>query len=236
MNTRGLRRYIDDLLNGRRPRQFDADGFEAAQIRTAIQLRAARTASDAPNEHFLTDLHRRLAAQMPRGQETPNPLNGAHPTRRQVVVAASAAALAGGGGIVAGATRARVDFDGHSRAEGPWMQPSDGSWQVVAASADVPAGEMHPFDVGSVVGFVRRVNGQPEAISGVCTHQGCRLWFDQPLDQLRCPCHSTSFSPTGQVLSHLLRIAPDPLPRLEVRELGGSIEVFVADKTPTEPA
>ena len=236
MNTRGLRRYVDDLLDGRRPRPFDADGFEAAQIRTAVELRAARTASDAPREHFLTNLHRRLAARMPPGQETPDPLPGPHATRRQVVVAASAAALAGGVGVVAGAATGRVIPDGHSRADRPWMQPSDGSWRVVAASADVPAGVMYPFDVGSVVGFVRRVNGQPEAISGVCTHQGCRLWFDQPLDQLRCPCHSTSFSPTGQVLSHLLPIAPDPLPRLEVRQLDGSIEVFVADKPPTEPA
>ena len=236
MSARGLRRYIDDLLDGRRPRPFDADDFEAAQIRTAIELRAARTASGAPSEHFLTDLHRRLAARMPGGQDTPDPLPGPHATRRQVVVAASAAALAGGGGIVAGATSARVDFDGHSRADRPWMQPSDGGWQVVAASADVPAGVMHPFDVGSVVGFVGRVNGQPEAVSGVCTHQGCRLWFDPPLDQLRCPCHSTSFSPTGQVLSHLLPTVPEPLPRLEVRELDGSIEVFVAVKPPTEPA
>src|SRR4029079_7123852 len=39
----------------------DADRFEAAQIRTAIELRAARTASDAPSEDFLTDLQRRLA-------------------------------------------------------------------------------------------------------------------------------------------------------------------------------
>ena len=236
MNARGLRRYVDDLLCGRRPRPFDADRFEAAQIRTAIELRAARTASGAPSEHFLTDLQRRLAARVPGARETPDPLNGPHATRRQVVVAASAAALAGGGGIVAGAATGHVFPDGHSRADRPSMQPSDGSWQVVAASADVPAGVMHPFDVGSVVGFVRRVNGQPEAISGVCTHQGCRLWFDRPLDQLRCPCHSTSFSPTGQVLGHLLRVAPDPLPRLEVRELGGSIEVFVAEKTPTEPA
>ena len=164
------------------------------------------------------------------------PPNGPHATRRQVVVAASAAALAGSAGVVAGAATERVAPDGRSRANRPSMQPSDGSWQVVAASADVPAGVMRPFDVGSVVGFVRRVNGQPEAISGVCTHQGCRLWFDRPLDQLHCPCHSTSFSPTGQVLGHLLRIAPDPLPRLDVRELDGSIEVFVAEKPPTEPA
>jgi cytochrome b6-f complex iron-sulfur subunit len=236
MNARGLHRYVDALLDGRRPRPFDADDFEAAQIRTAIELRAARTASDSPSEHFLTDLHRLLAARIPHGQDTPRPLPGPHPTRRQVVVGASAAALSAGAGIVAGATSARVIPDRHARDDEPSMQPSDGSWQVVAASADVPAGVMHPFDVGSVVGFVRRVNGQPEAISGICTHQGCRLWFDGSLDQLRCPCHSTWFSPTGQVLSHLLPSAPDPLPRLQVRELDGSIEVLVAVKPPTQPA
>jgi cytochrome b6-f complex iron-sulfur subunit len=132
MNARGLRRYVDDLLDGRRPRPFDADGFEAAQIRTAVELRAARTASDAPSEHFLTDLRRRLAARMPPGQETPDHLPGPHATRRQVVIAASAAALAGGAGIAAGATSARVDFDGHSRADRPWMQPSDGGWRVAS--------------------------------------------------------------------------------------------------------
>ena len=160
---------------------------------------------------FLTDLQRRLAARIPGAQETADPLNGPHATRRQVVVAASAAALAGGAGVVAGAATERVAPDGHSRADRPSMRPSDGSWQVVAASADVPAGVMHPFDVGSVVGFVRRVNGQPEAISGVCTHQGCRLWFDRPLDQLRCPCHSTSFSPTGQVLEPSAANRPRPV-------------------------
>jgi Rieske Fe-S protein len=209
--------------------------LEAAQIRTAIELRAAGTASDAPSGHFLTNLHRRLAARITGVHDTPDPLNGPHATRRQVVIAASGAALAGSAGIVAGAT-VRAIPDGHSRADRPSMQPADGSWQVVAASPDVPSHVMYPFDVGSVVGFVRRVNGQPEAISAVCTHQGCRLWFDQPLDQLHCPCHSTSFSPTGQVLSHLLPIAPDPLPRLEVRELDGFIEVLVAGKPPTEPA
>jgi Rieske Fe-S protein len=90
---------------------------------------------------------------------------------------------------------------------------------------------MRPFEVGSLIGFVRRVDGRAEAISGVCTHQGCRLWFDKPDDTLRCPCHTTSFTPTGQVVAHQLPIAPKPLPRLEVREANGSIEVFA----PTPP-
>ena len=123
---------------------------------------------------------------------------------------------------------------GHVRAGGDALPPSvagqltpnDGRWQRVAASSDVPDGTMHPFDLGSVTGFVRRVDGKPQAISGVCTHQGCRLWFDAPDDTLRCPCHTTSFSPTGQVLTHQLPIAPKPLPTLMVREVNGVIEVF----------
>ena len=96
----------------------------------------------------------------------------------------------------------------------------------VAASSDVPDGVMHPFDLGSVNGFVRRVDGKPEAVSGVCTHQGCRLWFDAADDRLNCPCHTTSFAPSGQVLTHQLPIAPKPLPKLMVREVNGVIEVF----------
>lgn len=48
MNARGLRRYVDDLLRGRRPRPFLPDDFEAAQLRTAIELRAARPDSKWP--------------------------------------------------------------------------------------------------------------------------------------------------------------------------------------------
>ena len=226
MNTRALRRYIDDLLRGRRPKPFRPDDFEAAQIRTAIDLQAARQDGDAPREEFLTDLHRRLAAQHD-GIERPAPKKNA--TRRNVIVGTSAAAAA----AVAAVSIDRALVDGVQVANGPSggsreLTPSDGRWMRVAGSADVTDdGTMRPFDVGSVIGFVRRVHGKPEALSGVCTHQGCRLWFDAPDDRLRCPCHSTSFSPAGQVLTHQLPIAPKPLPTLMVREQDGVIEVFV---------
>jgi nitrite reductase/ring-hydroxylating ferredoxin subunit len=233
MNARGLRRYVDDLLGGRRPKAFHPDDFEAAQMRTAIDLQAARLGSDAPREQFLTDLQRRLASQM-EGRDTPAKRPSA--TRRQVIVGTSAAAAAVAAGAGAGIAADRVLGDRRTSDEassGGDMVPNDGTWQVVASSSDVPDGAMHPFDLGSVVGFVRRVDGKPEAISGVCTHQGCRLWFDKPGDQLRCPCHTTSFSPTGQVLTHQLPISPKPLPRLEVREANGVIEVLAPQKPPT---
>ena len=231
MNARGLRRYVDDLLRGRRPKAFAPDDFEAAQIRTAIELRAARPEGDAPREEFLTDLHRRLAEQMagaPR-ELVPKP----NTTRRQVIVGTSAAAAAAVTAV--SIDRALTGSPNDVPAVAGELKPNDGSWQRVAASSDVPDGRMHPFDLGSVSGFVRRVDGKPQAVSGVCTHQGCRLWFDAPDDRLRCPCHSTSFSPAGEVLTHQLPIAPKPLPALMVREVNGVIEVL-APTQPDQPA
>jgi cytochrome b6-f complex iron-sulfur subunit len=234
MNTRGLRRYVDDLLRGRRPKPFQPDDFEAAQIRTAIDLQAARLGSDAPREEFLTDLRRRLAAQADSASQ---PADKPGTTRRHVIVGTSAAAAAAVAAV--SIDRALIDSgqvaDGDNKYNSGELTPNTGRWTRVAASAQVPEGAMRPFDLGSVVGFVRRVDGKPEAVSGVCTHQGCRLWFDAPDDRLRCPCHSTSFSPAGQVLTHQLPIAPKPLPTLMVREQDGAIEVFVPPR-PNEPA
>jgi cytochrome b6-f complex iron-sulfur subunit len=229
-----MRRYVDDLLRGRRPKPFASDDFEAAQIRTAIELRAARQVPDAdaaPRPEFLDDLHRRLAEQM---AGTPaQPATKPNATRRQVIVGTSAAAAA----AITAVSLDRAVIG--SVTEGPAvagdLKPNDGRWQRVAASSEVPDGRMHAFDLGSVSGFVRRVDGKAQAVSGICTHQGCRLWFDAPDDRLRCPCHSTSFSPAGEVLTHQLPIAPKPLPTLMVREVDGAIEVF-APPHPDQPA
>jgi nitrite reductase/ring-hydroxylating ferredoxin subunit len=233
MNARGLRRYLDDLLSGRRPRPFQPNDFEADQVRTAIDLQAARMGADAPRQEFLTDLHSRLAAQM-KDTPTSAPVTRIPAaTRRQVMVGTSAAVAA----VAVDRFVVRGDEPSASSttADGGELMPNKGTWQPVTKSADISSdGVMHAFEVGSIVGFVRRVDGQPEAVSGVCTHQGCRLWFDKPDDRLRCPCHSTSFSPQGQVLAHQLSIPPIPLPKLKVRDNNGAIEVF-APVEPTQP-
>ena len=233
MNARGMRKYIDDLLRGRRPKAFQPDDFEAAQIRTAIELRAARPGDDAPRQEFLNDLHARLAEQMTGAPSDVTPMLRQNTTRRQVIVGTSAAAAAAVTAV--SVDRLVVGRQAEAPAASGELTPNDGRWMRVAASSEVPNGVMHPFDLGSVNGFVRRVNGKPEAVSGVCTHQGCRLWFDASDDRLRCPCHTTSFAPSGQVLTHQLPIAPKPLPTLMVREVDGAIEVF-APAGPVAPA
>src|SRR4029077_15706953 len=100
MNAQGFRRYVDDLLRGRRAKPYRPDDFEAAQIRVAIDLRAARRGAAARRRGFRPDLHRRLAAQMEGDQPPAATVSWLHASRRQMMVGLSAGA--GGGGAPGG--------------------------------------------------------------------------------------------------------------------------------------
>src|SRR5205807_763326 len=102
-----------------------------------------------------------------------------------------------------------------------------GTWQNVASDTDLPEGAVLPFDLGAVTGFVRRVSGRVQAVSGVCTHQGCRLHLDTPGGKLACPCHGATFSLAGAPLTRPHGSSPLPaLPRLPVRIEGGQVQVY----------
>lgn len=231
MSGRTVRRFVEGLLTGRRTDRARPDDIEAQEMRIAIELRAARTGSDSPREEFVTDLHRRLAGQLGDGSETRSPLTG---SRRQVVIGTGLAAASAATGIVIGRNLLAREPAPSEAAPRPQsvLRPTSGTWRAVGASADLPKGGALGFDLGSVRGFVHRGDERLEAVSGICTHQGCKLWLDAPDGRLRCPCHSTSFALTGQTLTHQLPTAPAPLPKFEVREIDGMIEVFA----PTEPA
>jgi nitrite reductase/ring-hydroxylating ferredoxin subunit len=69
--------------------------------------------------------------------------------------------------------------------------------------------------------------GTIKAVSAVCTHQGCLLLLDAAAHRLRCPCHPTVFSVTGQLISYSLATPPANLPALHARVRDGQIEVLV---------
>lgn len=221
---RGLVRYLEDLLGQRRPRRFRAQPPDDAIVQTAVALRAARPGSGEPREAFVADLHERLRAEL-----SPEPVLEPprwRTSRRQFVqvasVAATAAALgAGVDHLVESPGRSRPA----ARADGT-LTPNTGRWQSIVASSELAEGDVRSFEVGSVVGFVARTGGQVAAVSGVCTHQACRLAFAVQTRRLNCPCHNASFALTGDVVTHQLKIAPAPLPHLPVREVDGTVEVF----------
>ncbi|PXX62244.1 Rieske Fe-S protein [Nocardia tenerifensis] len=229
MSEREVDRYVEDLLAGHRPRSFRPDESDAQDMRAAIELRAGRLGSQAPSEEFLAELQRRLATELE--EPAPDNSSGGSTRRRQLLIGTSVAAAAAAVGAVTEYTVTGTPEPNAPAAQST-LTPGNGAWLPVAASAALPEGGTLHFDVGTVSGFIRRDKGIPAAVSGVCTHQGCRLWLDAPADRLRCPCHSTSFSTAGEVLTHQLPIAPAPLPIVQVRESNGVIEVFA----PTEPA
>jgi nitrite reductase/ring-hydroxylating ferredoxin subunit len=221
------RRFIADLLRGRRPRSFRADDADAAQLRAAITLRSAQPGSAAPREEFVTDLHRRLAAEL-TGQPTDpaqtQPKQPVNRTRRRLVQATSLAAAAAAVGAVVDHTVTRPSLAGSGEAQ--TLTPTTGQWRTVSASADLTEGAVQAFDLGSVIGFVERTGGRLRAVSGVCTHLGCRLALDAPARRLDCPCHRTSFALNGELLTHQLPVAPPALPHLQVREADGAVQIY----------
>ncbi len=217
---RKLTRYVEDLLGRRRPRRFDATADDAAVARAAITLRAARPGSDEPRAAFVAELHDRLAAEL---GATPEPQ--ARPaTRRQFVQVASVAASAAALG--AGVVKAVSGESPHRPSAEPTLSPNLGEWRTVARTVDVAEGGVQAFDLGSVVGFVTRTRGRVQAVSGICTHQSCRLAFQASTRRLTCPCHNAAFALSGAVVTHQLRVAPAPLPHLPAREVAGAVQVY----------
>ena len=220
MTTRGVRRYVKDLLRRRRPRAFEAGPGDEAELRTAVLLRAARPGAGAASEEFVAGLHRRLAQEF--GE--PAPARGGNRRRFIQVSSAAAVAAAAGGGVE------YLETSGAQPAAAPLeetLRPENGEWRAVVAAHDLPEGAVLPFDFGAVAGFVQRTGGEVRGVSATCTHLGCRLNLDAPARRLNCPCHRTSFAVDGAVLTHQLPVTPPPLPHLVVREAGGVVEVLV---------
>ena len=85
--------------------------------------------------------------------------------------------------------------------------------------------------VGDAVQIIHR--GQPvivirdsetdfRTLSGVCTHLGCIVKWDDATRTLVCPCHEGRFSVDGKVLAGPPQT---PLPRLATRVEAGRIEI-----------
>jgi cytochrome b6-f complex iron-sulfur subunit len=95
--------------------------------------------------------------------------------------------------------------------------------------AVVVAGPLERFELESVTAFphgkfylVRLKDGGFLALSRECTHLGCTVPWDDEKGRFVCPCHSSSFDITGDVLSPP---APRALDLHPVRIENGTVKV-----------
>jgi len=218
MTMRGINRYVESLISSRRPRRFRASEDDASLARTAVTLRAARPGSGEPDEEFVTALHKKLAAEL----DPPAPGQAAGARRTFLRAAAATGTVA-----AAGAAGAGIDHALGARTAAPdTITPSHGIWHTVAASTDLPDGAVRPFTAGALTGFVERAGGQLRAVSGICTHQGCRLALSGRPAHLVCPCHGATFALDGVVLTHKFPVPLATLPQIEVRETDSVVQVY----------
>jgi Rieske Fe-S protein len=214
-------RFVDELLHGRRPHRFEATQEEAEAMMAAASLSAARVGADVPDKAALDRIHQRLSEALDESALVDRRLS-----RRAWLRTAGAAAAA----VVVGVgldevVRNRQESGGAGGSA--TLLPDNGSWRPVAAVTQIPAGHAMQVSTASLDAVIINDGGTITAVSGVCTHLGCKLQPDDANRKLNCPCHQTAFSWSGKVLYYRLKAAPANLPRIPSRVNNGQVELYI---------
>jgi nitrite reductase/ring-hydroxylating ferredoxin subunit len=210
-------KIVSDLLRGRRLKLRGGDAEEKAAITAAARLVAARQGPQRMNPAF----RKRLEQALESAPTEP------WLTRR--------AALVAGFGLAAGAVtggllgRAMEPAAVATRvAGGDPINPIPGRWVDVAAISDLVEGQGKRVTAGSVSAFLFRRGESVTAVSSICSHLPCELWWNGGQGLLDCPCHPASFTPEGKSTDTTY-----PLPALNTVHVrvtpAGRVEVLGTD-------
>jgi Rieske Fe-S protein len=215
-------RFVDDLLHGRRPRRFAASEEEAEAMTAAAGLVAGRIGADIPDKAALDRIHRKLSGALDE-----SPVIDLRPTRRTWLRTLGTAAAAVVVGVALDEIATHQSPADTSGGVATVLMPDNGTWRPVAAMTQLPVGHAMTVSTGSIDAIVVNDGGSISAVSGICTHLGCKLQPDDANRKLNCPCHQTAFSWSGKVLYYKLKNEPANLPKIPSRVNDGQIELFV---------
>ncbi len=179
-------KIVSDLLHGRRLKLRGGDAEEKAAITAAARLVAGRQGPQRMNPAFRKRLEHALESA-PRDPWL---------TRRAALVAGFGIAA----GVVTGGLvgRAMEPSLTAKRVGGEPINPIGGRWVDVVAMSDLVEGEGKHVIAGSVGAFLFRRGDSVTAVSSICSHLPCELWWDHGQALLDCPCHPASFTPDGK--------------------------------------
>jgi nitrite reductase/ring-hydroxylating ferredoxin subunit len=182
-----IERIVDDLLHGRRLRLRAGDAEEKEAITAAARFAAARQGPQRMSPAF----RRRLADLL---ESTPKE---GWLTRRAALVAGLGVAAGALGGGLLGKELGSLGGASPLSASSP-VVPVDGRWTDVGALADFADGQAKRVTAGAVGAFVYRRGESVTAVSSICSHLPCELWWERGSSLLECPCHPVSFTPDGK--------------------------------------
>jgi nitrite reductase/ring-hydroxylating ferredoxin subunit len=209
-------RIVAEMLRGRRLKLRGGDAEEKEAITVAARLAAARQGPQRMSPAF----RKRLAAAL----ETP-PNQGRFTRRAALVAGLGVAAGAVGGGLLGKALAPAAVNPPVAR--GGLINPVNPRWVDVGALADFTEGQGKRVTAGAVGAFLFRRGGSVTAVSSICSHLPCELWWNAGQNSLDCPCHPASFQPDGTPTKQAYGLAA--LNQVSVRvTASGRVEVMGA--------
>jgi nitrite reductase/ring-hydroxylating ferredoxin subunit len=182
-----IEQIVDDLLHGRRLRLKAGDAEEKEAIIAAARLAAARSGPQRMSPVF----RRRLAQILDAAPREPRL------TRRAALVAGLGVAAGAVAGGIVGKALAPSSAPLPLSASSP-VVPKNGRWTDVGSMADFSEGQAKLVKAGAVGAFVFRRGETVTAVSSMCSHLPCELWWERGSSLLECPCHPVSFTPDGK--------------------------------------
>src|ERR671910_2457676 len=124
-----------------------------------------------------------------------------------------------GGGNYGGGNSGGGGSDGGSKKSSGGEAKAGGT--AIASESEVAPGSAYKFkDSGNPAVLVHLENGDFVAYSAVCTHQGCKVAYQD--GDLACPCHGSTFDPANGG-SAVTGPATRPLPEIPVKVEGGEV-------------
>ena len=98
---------------------------------------------------------------------------------------------------------------------------------LVAKEGEIEAGEAKEVTLGNAPVYIVNVDDSYKVFSGICTHLGCIIRWEQEKERFYCPCHKGIFDKTGQVIGGP---PPRPLDEYRVEVEDNLVFIYVQDK------
>lgn len=205
---------ISDLLSGRRLKLRAGDAEEKAAITLAARLAAARHGPHRMTPAFRNRLEHALRSA---------PAEPWLSRRAALVAGFGIAAGAVAGGLIGKSMEVAAPTTLPLRSAA--INPINGRWVDVAALSELEEGQGKRVTAGGVGAFLFRRGDSVTAVSSICSHLPCELWWDGRGGMLDCPCHPASFTPDGKSTDKSYPLPP--LSTVQVRVTpSGRIEVL----------
>lgn len=99
---------------------------------------------------------------------------------------------------------------------------SGGKTEIAPVDKLPPGTAIKAFHQGKPVIVGQTKQAKYFALSAICTHLDCVVSWDEPTQQIKCPCHAAFFDANGAVISGP---APKPLPSYPINIIEGKIYV-----------